>query len=355
MLDICKPPSHRFHPHMTEQKKNTAKQKKMAVRDLQSMEMVVGPLNDGIISLCYVCKHLLDAQVDPNTGICFNYRQIRRHIEYAEQHIARSEKTIKVKLQNLDERMEQLIKEQGNAEQQRRQKRQTKNELHIEKDSAEESLENSRAALEQAKKNVASAKKEKEREMLRAVKGGVVMNAAACVSIIPIVGWLVDIMIDGFHTMAHALNAMMDAKDDLEENESRVGKYKRKVSDYQSKISNIESEIEETDELLDKIQSEIEEVKQHLDYTADIQEMVRKAVNLLSIVSGRVTALQRQTRRFILWEPVIKVMEEVMKAVANVAENRLLYNHGVGGLMRILLETIGGMLALCSSPTHFEE
>ncbi|XP_056331460.1 uncharacterized protein si:dkey-85k15.6 [Danio aesculapii] len=327
------------------------------VRDLQSMETVVEPLNDGIICICYICKHLLDAQVDPNTGMCSNYRQIRRHIEHAEQYIARSEKTIKVKLQNLDECMEQLIKEKGNAEQQRRQKHQTKNELHIEKDSAEESLENSREALEQAKKNVASDKKEIEREKLSMIKGGVVAVIAPYVSVIPIVGWFAgpDMMTDGIFTMAYAYKAMKEAEDDLEENESRVGKYRRKVSDYQSKISKIESEIEETDELLDKIQCEIEEVKQHLDYTADIQEMVRKAVNLLSVVSGRVTALERQTRRFILWEPVIKVMEEVMEAVTNVADNRLLYNHGVGGLMRILLENVGELLALCSSPPHFED
>ncbi|XP_056331766.1 uncharacterized protein LOC130243573 [Danio aesculapii] len=326
------------------------------VGDLQSMETVVEPLNDGIISICYVCKHLLEAQVDPNTGMCFNYGQIRRHIEHAEQYITRSEKTIKVKLQNLDEHMEQLIKEKGNAEQQRRQKHQTKNELHIEKDSAEESLDNSREALEQAKKNVASAKKEIEREKLSMIKGGVVAVTGVGVTLIPVAGWVLGPMIvyDGLSTIGDAIMAMKEAEDDLEENESRVGKYRRKVSDYQSMISKIESEIEETDELLDKIQSEIEEVKQHLDYTADIQEMVRKAVNLLSVVSGRVTALERQTRRFILWEPVIKVMEEVMEAVTNVVENRLLYSHGVAALMRTLRENVGELLALCSSPKHSE-
>lgn len=327
-----------------------------SVGDLQSIETVVGPLNDGISSICYVCKHLLEAEVNQNSGMCSNYRQIRRHIEYAEQHIARSEKTIKVKLQNLDERMEQLIKEQGNAEQQRQQKCLTKDDLHIEKYFAKESLENSREALEQAKKNVASAKKEIEREEDRKVTGGWVTAAGVGVTLIPVAGWVLGPMMicDGISTIEDASRAIRDAEDDLEENEARVGKYRRKVSDYQSEISNIESEIKETDELLDKIQSEIEEVKQHLDYTADIQEMVRKAVNLLSIVSGRVTVLERQTRRFILWEPVIKVMEEVMKAVANVAENRLLYNHGVAGLMNTLRANVGELLTLCSSPTHSE-
>lgn len=159
---------------------------------------------------------------------------------------------------------------------------------------------------------------------------------------------------EGIRVSEDADEAIRDAEDELEENKSEVNDNSRKVSNYQSKISTIQNEIKETDKLLNKIQREIEEVKQHLEVTADFQQIVRKAVTLLSVLSGRVTVLERQTQRFILWEPVIKCMEDVMKAAGNVAENRLLYRHGVPGFINALKENVGGLLALCNSPQNSE-
>ncbi|KAL0160734.1 hypothetical protein M9458_044459, partial [Cirrhinus mrigala] len=74
------------------------------------------------------------------------------------------------------------------------------------------------------------------------------------------------------------------------------------------------------------IEAEIEELKQNLQFTADIQEMVRRAVNLLNVLKGRLTVMDRQTQSFIFWEPVKKAMEDVMKAAEKVAENRLVFS-----------------------------
>ncbi|KAL0172452.1 hypothetical protein M9458_032763, partial [Cirrhinus mrigala] len=281
------------------------------------MEAVVEPLNDGIVSIYNICMSLLDAQVDPTTDTCSNYKQIRRHIKNAEWYLRKSETTIKKKLGYFDERMEQLTKEKGNVEQQKKEKCMAKDKLHIEKKSAEESLKSSEAALKQAQKNVESTKRALQKQEDRKETGGWVTAAGAGITLIPIAGWIAgekSSTSDHYYKFAIILksttNHLLDAKEELEENDSKVKENRKRVSNYQSKICKIKSDIEETDKL-----------KQHLEVTAAFQEMVRRAVNLLGILTGRVTVLERQTQRFILWQPVIKAMEDVLKAAGNVAEN----------------------------------
>ncbi|KAK7157482.1 hypothetical protein R3I93_008848 [Phoxinus phoxinus] len=326
------------------------------VMDLQAMEAVSVPLNEGIVSICNICKSLLDAHVDPFTGTCSNYKQIRKHIEHAEQCLKKSETMIKGELGCLDERIEQLTEENKKVEQQNKEKRMAMDKLRIEKKSAEESLQNSKAALEQAKKSVALRKDEINRETNRKNTSTGVAIAGAVLTPIPVFGWIAGpiMMVTGVCSSLDALKAIRDAEDELEKNESRVNNNSRKVSNYQSEISTIQNEIKETDKLLNKIQREIKEVKQHLEVTADFQQIVKKAVNLLSVLSGSATVLEKHTRQFIFWEPVIKLMEDVMKAAGNVAENRLLYRQGVPGFINALRENVGGLLALCNSPQNSE-
>lgn len=162
------------------------------------------------------------------------------------------------------------------------------------------------------------------------------------------------IVYNGVSTIVDASEAIRDAEDELKNNECQVNENSMKVSNYQSRISKIQNEIEETGKVLNKIQREIEEVKQHLEDTTAFQEVVRRAVNLLSVLSGRVTVLERQTQRSISWQPVTNAMEDVVKAAGDIAENRLLYSQGVSGLINTLRENIGGVLALCNSPSNSE-
>lgn len=63
-----------------------------------------------------------------------------------------------------------------------------------------------------------------------------------------------------------------------------------------------------------------------------------RSVNLCSVLSGRVTALERQTQHSVFWQPVVMVMKDVMKAIVNIAENQLLYTDGAPGLINTLGE-----------------
>ncbi|KAI2655403.1 Protein Ycf2 [Labeo rohita] len=326
------------------------------VEDLQYVEAVVGPLSEGIVSISNICKSLLDAQIDQTTGMCYNYEQIRRHIEHAEQCLKKSETVIKEKLGYLDECMEQLIQEKENAEQQKKEKCMAKDKLHTEKNSAEESLKNYKAALEQAEKNLESAKYALKVHQDRKSSGEGVTTTGAALLALPVIGWIAGpIMIcEGARVTNEASKDIRVAEDELKKNESQVNESSMKVSNYRSRISSIQNEIEETDKVLHKNERKVKEVKQHLEVTADIQQMVRRAVNLLSVLTGRVTVLEKQTQRFILWQPVIKAMEDAVKAAGNIAENRLLYSQGASVLINTLRENVGGLQTLCNSPSNSE-
>ncbi|XP_059390881.1 uncharacterized protein LOC132124096 [Carassius carassius] len=326
------------------------------VMDLQSMETVVESLNEGIVSICNIYKSLLDAQVDPTTGMCCNYEQIRKHIEHAECFLEKSETMIKEKLKDLEECMERLIKKKGNAEQQNKEKSNAKDKLHIEKNSAEESLKNSKAALEQAEKMVALAKDELQRQQARHNTGTGVTIGGAVLAAIPILGWIPGIVMlsVGASEIVKASNAISDAENELKKHESQVNEESMKVSDYQSKITTIQKETEETVKLLNTLEKEIKELEQHLYFTADIQETVRRAVTLLTVLSGRVTVLEKQTKSFILWEPVIKAMEDVMEAAEKVAKNQFLRSQGLQDFINTLRENVGEILALCNFTNNSE-
>lgn len=158
--------------------------------DLQALETVSALLNEGIVHICNICKSLLDSHIDPNTDMCPNYKQIREYIERAEQCLKKSEQMCEEKLKCLDECMEQLTKEKENIEQQNKEKCMAMDKLHIEKKSAEESLKNSKAALEQAEKIVALRKDEIKIETGRKNTGKGVAIAGAVLTAIPCLGFI---------------------------------------------------------------------------------------------------------------------------------------------------------------------
>ncbi|XP_067303550.1 myosin-13-like [Pseudorasbora parva] len=322
--------------------------------DLQRMEAVSRPLNEGIISICNICKSLKNVHVDPTTDMCSNFKQIREHIEHAELCLKTSETVIKEKLGNMDGHMEQLIRTKKNIEEQKKEKYNTLGKLQIEKNSAEEMLRYSKAVLQQAENSLEMAKYARRSAENRrnngeglAIAGGVVTFA------VPIFGWIAGpvMLSEGVRELNEASEAISRAEQDQQKFDYQVKEKTRTVYEYQSKITSKQYEIEQTNRALKRIDGEIVDVQTHLEITGNIQEMVRKAVNLLSILSGRVNVLEKQTQRSIYWQPVVNTMEEVMKAVVDIASNRLLCGDCNPGIITTLRDNIRGLLALCNSPS----
>ncbi|XP_055065652.1 uncharacterized protein [Misgurnus anguillicaudatus] len=327
-----------------------------SVKDLKCMEDITRLVQEGILSLCNTCTALFDAHVDPATDLCSNFKQIRRHIKYADRCLKESEGKLKVKLKSLEKCMERLIAEKQHVQQEKKEKSLAIEELRIMKSSTKESLSNSKAELKQAEKNKEAAEYEQEKMKKLMTTGMWITVAGVVITPVPIIGWLTgpQMMCDGVNTMMEALHAIDDAIKEQEECQSQIKKHSQKIQVYNRRISETQDEIEETIEMLSNIQGYIKWLQQRLAAIAEIQKKFRTAVHFMGILSGRVNVLESHTRSCIYWEPVIKIMQDVGNAVTAIANNELLYNQDVSRLINRLSKKMKKLEALCNTPDNSE-
>ncbi|KAF4080823.1 hypothetical protein AMELA_G00175700 [Ameiurus melas] len=161
-------------------------------------------------------------------------------------------------------------------------------------------------------------------------------------------------LIGGGIEIHQAGNAIIEAEEEVKKSDAEVNQYECKVSDYESKISQTKRDISEKDDKLKQKCEEIQKVKKQCKSVADFQKKVRSAVHLLDVLSGRASVTEHQTRRFILQEPVMKVMEDVMKATEEITGNKVLYNNGMPKLLKQLKKNSKRLAAICASEDSSE-
>ncbi|XP_060721330.1 uncharacterized protein LOC132842599 [Tachysurus vachellii] len=287
---------------------------------LSSLEVVLIPLKGGISSLNEVYKALIEADVDPVTGKFSNYDYIRQQIVQAHQLLKQSEQEASSGLKSLDENLKRLIQGEGKLKQEMNDTKLTLDNFRKERGSNENLLRAVQGALEQTRRNLDSAIHTLQGQQKRKRDAEIVTAVGAGVSFIPIIGWIAGpaMMISGGIELDQANKAVHVAQEE-------VRNYELKVSQYVSKISQTEHNISQKDDQLKQIREGIQKVKKQKQSVAEFQGKVRGAVNLLVVLSGRVSVAEHQTRRFILQEPVMKVMGDVMTAVEQIIGNELLY------------------------------
>lgn len=326
------------------------------LKDLQCMKLFSGHLSGGIVALTNICKSLLDAHVNTTTGMCSNYKEIRENIEHAEQCMKKAEEIIEEKLGCLDQRMEQLIGDKQKAEQQKKGKSMAIDKLLKEKASAEQLLQISKAALDQATKHIESAQFALNVAQQRMDTNRGVAIAGGVLLAIPFIGWIAGpiMLSEGLRALNEATNVYNTTEREKQMTESKVRECTNKIYKCEKNIVSAQNEIEMSSQQLKKIEEEIKGVQKDLEDTGSVQQMVRRVMNCLSVLTGRVTVLERQTQSFILWEPVVEIMKDVVKAILNIAKNDFFGCNDVQGLINTLNQNVGSLRALCNSPSHSE-
>ncbi|XP_058260391.1 uncharacterized protein LOC131362418 [Hemibagrus wyckioides] len=317
-------------------------------------EAVIIPLKGGISSLNEVYQALIEADVDPVTGKCSNYDYIRQQIVQSHQFLEQSEQAASSGLQSLDENLERLIQDEGKLNQEMNEIKQTLDNLRTEQISNEKLLRESQGALQQARTNLNSATQTLQDQEKRKRDAEIVTGVGAGLMVIPIIGWIAGpaMMIGGAVELDQANKAVQVAQEEVRRSENEMGKYEHKVSDYNSKISQTEHNLSQKDEELKQTREGTQKVRKQIESVAEFQEKVRSAVNLLGVLSGRVSVAEHQTRRFILQEPVMKVMEDVMKAIEQITGNELLYSNDLPRLINQMKENNQRLAALCASENN---
>ncbi|XP_060721277.1 leucine zipper protein 1-like [Tachysurus vachellii] len=310
-------------------------------------EAVLIPLKGGISSLNEVYKALIKADVDPVTGKCSNYDYIRQQIVQAHQLLKQSEQEASSGLESLDENLERLIQEEGKLKQEINDTILTLDNLKEKKESNEKILRAVQGALEQTRRNLDSAI-HAQQKMKRDAK--IVTGVGAGVFTIPIIGWIAGpaMIIGGVGELNQTNKAVQVAQEEVRKSENEVRNYELKVSHYVSKISQTVRDISQKDDQVKQIREGIKKVKKQSQSVAEFQGKVRGAVNLLGVLSGRVSVAHGLTRRSILQEPVMKVMEDVMKAIEQITGNELLYRNDLPRLINQMKENNQRLAAICA-------
>ncbi|XP_076866678.1 uncharacterized protein LOC143517763 [Brachyhypopomus gauderio] len=322
-----------------------------------SAEAVIIPLKNGIISITRVYESLIDADVNPISGQCSNYTSIRQQIVETQQSLEESEQAASTGLKGLDQHLEELTEVEGKCEQQIRDRQHNLDNLRTEQMSNEKILNDSISALEQARHNLGSAEETKRNQEKRRHDAEIVTGVGAGLFVIPIVGWIAGaaMVSAGAVEMSQASDAISEAEEEVRESESQVETYQSKVSDYEFKIYQLELSIRRKHDEVEQIHGEIQQVKEKRESVAEFQEKVRRVVHILSDLSGKTRVVKVQTRRFILQEPVMKMMEDVMKAAGQVTGNELLCTEDKPQLISTMRENHQTLLALCTSHSNTEE
>ncbi|XP_072531208.1 uncharacterized protein [Salminus brasiliensis] len=322
-----------------------------------SVKAVVCTLKDGLVSINRVYEALINADVDRFSRQCRNYGYIREQILRAKQSLERSEQAAGAGLKSLDKNIEILTRDEGRLERKMRATQQTLENLRTEKESNEDLLQKSRDALEVARSNLSSARSTLRKQKKRENTAAFVTGVGVGLFIIPVAGWIAGsaLVVGGITEMEEASEAIKVAEKEESESESDVEMYRDKVSDYKAEISQAKQDIRQNRDRKEQICTDIRKVKEQRAAVADLQVKVRRAVHILSVLSGRAKVVEGQTRRHIVLEPVMKVMEEVMKAAGEITGNQLLFNGDIPRLLDAMRGNNRKLAAICSWSSDAED
>ncbi|KAI4896570.1 hypothetical protein NFI96_024820 [Prochilodus magdalenae] len=318
---------------------------------------VMAPLKDGLCSINKVYEALIDGDVDPITGQCTNYKQSRKQIVKAKKSLEQSEKAASKGLRRLDQNIETLTQDEGKREQKIRDKKETIDRLRIKQTSNETLLKQSEDSLEVARGSLDSAKSTLQEQEDRKRNAEIITGVGVGLMVIPIIGWIAGpaMAIGGAIELSYAQAAVQEAEEEVQNCKYQMKKYKSKVSGYKSKISQNERDMKKTHDRVEEIHKEIQQVKEKREAVADFQKNVRKVVHTLSGLSGKAGVAECQTRRFILPEPVMTVMEDLMKAAGDIAGDQLLSNKEIPKLLSAIKENSRKLAAISASSGSAED
>ncbi|KAL7389494.1 hypothetical protein ABVT39_004973 [Epinephelus coioides] len=298
-------------------------------------EAVIGPLKSGLQSFNTVTDLLLSVNADIILPGCQTFDEIRKEIESMKQELERSEQVAKQELLKLDGDTERLTAEQSCLAEEKQKREGELQKYRIELKSHQESLERNQEKLRQARCRVKKAEEAYDDMKRRRDEAETKRNVGIGLMAIPFIGWVAGPLLVGVgqKEMDQSSDLMNSARSEVREFESQEERFSRNVSEYRSKISQSQANIQNTDARIRQTEASLKDLSKKREVVADIQAKTRQAVRQLGRLSGVGSVAELQTRRVILLEPVMKVMEEMTSALAQITGDQLLHSEGIQSLM----------------------
>ncbi|KAG7243818.1 hypothetical protein INR49_007229 [Caranx melampygus] len=298
-------------------------------------QALIVPLKIGLCSFNTVSKILLNIKGDMVLPGCQTFDDVRRQIKKMKQQMEESERLAKTELEQVDRATETLTAEQSQLAQQKKQKTDELKNLKTQLSSLQSTLSNFKNALETERRNLHSAENTLSDMRAKRDKAETVRNIGIGVSFIPFAGWIAGPLMIGVGQaeMDQASDAADAARREVANCESQVKTYSDKVQQYNAKIDQAQRDITAADKKICETEAKLRDMSVKREVVADIQVKMRRAVTQLGLLSGVGRVAKLQTKRLIMLEPVMKVLEELTTVLGQIGGNELLNTEGIQSLM----------------------
>ncbi|RVE64484.1 hypothetical protein OJAV_G00126260 [Oryzias javanicus] len=294
-----------------------------------------GPLLKGLRSLNSLSEMLLSTNTDIILPGCQTFDDIRQEIEEMKQHLEESEQIAVRELQHLDEETESLTAEQSHLENQKRRREGELENLKLQLDSHRSSLKTYKDALETEKNNLQSAERTLRDMRRKRDEAEKMRNVGIGLMFIPFIGLIPGAVLTavGQTDLNSASDRVDRARSEIQRCESQITSYSNQVSRYEGFVSQAQNDIQVANWKIHEIRLKLQTLSVTRTTVADFQSKTRRAVHQLGLLCGVGSVAELQTRRLILLEPVMNMMEEMMEALGRITGDDLLYSEGIKGVM----------------------
>ncbi|XP_024136555.1 uncharacterized protein LOC112151738 [Oryzias melastigma] len=296
---------------------------------------VLVPFKNGLTSFNHLSEMLLSVDADIVLPGSQTFDNIRQEILKMNMYLEKSEEIASKELQSLDKETEHLTVTQGNLESQKKEMEGRLANLNTQMEGHRATLNNYSKALETERRNLRSAQstlndmrhKRDEAEKLRNIGIGMMF--------VPFGGWIAgSVMIGiGQKDLDSASDQVNRAKTEVERCETQLRIYSQQVSVYEALISQARTAVQMVNSGIHEIGVQLRALSIKRESTADFQSKTRKAVQHLGLLSGVGSVAELQTRRLILLEAMLNVMEEMMSALTKMGDD-LVRAEGMQGIMQ---------------------
>ncbi|XP_048865294.1 LOW QUALITY PROTEIN: uncharacterized protein LOC125739334 [Brienomyrus brachyistius] len=251
------------------------------------------------------------------------YDELRSLIIKGKDNFVEAEQRASGILGSIDKECEELTQQKGKLQRQRYKKTECQN-LQDQLASQQNILLEHQRSLANANTHL-QATQAKVNEMHRRMEHDeAVRNAGIGLMFIPFVGTIIGATLVGVYQtdLDNATDAKNQAESEVHNWEGQVASSSRGVSDCQTQINQKTQEISQANTSLEVLRRTIEDVTQQRLDIADVQEKFRNAVRVLTNLAGIATVGEVQTRKFILFEPLMTVLQEIFKCVLQMSDKK---------------------------------
>ncbi|XP_066472105.1 uncharacterized protein [Tiliqua scincoides] len=294
----------------------------------------------GMGELVNFAQSLLESPTDHHAR-----EKVQRHTERASQEMQAALGVANGELRNIDNQSVKLVAEKKKKEGEKNAKNQHLSCLRNQLASYRSSESSSRNMLEAAQRHLEEMNRQVAAKRREVEQNEIIRNVGIGLMFIPIVGIIAGSVMVGCGQVAldAAEKAKREAEEAVQRHREEVSRYAAETSRLSSLIWNAEMDITNTQYRIILITSEQHSLASRQAEIIRVQDTLRKCVNFLSLLAGKVSVADDLSRDILIYEDLEHVLEDILQHVFP------LMGQGNEGVMALSSAEIRGLIGKLKS------